>query len=418
MTARPTIVYLHGFRSSPASIKAARLSEYVAALPPELRPRLHVPTLTDRPAAAIAGDDLAAIDAAGTRDPAIGYSIAYPLGVVGPILCLYAFSRMHTPRVAPAPAAPHPLEVTLEGDTDVTVAELAAGLPPGVDIVAIRQGDANLLPDTHARLSPGDAVLLFGPPGALDEARRALGRVGPGHLAADRGDGERPISEDDIDMPNWVPIFRSISTNPAVGYLRIRNVAGYIDDNDVADTTVAILPSFLTQWVDFVASRVGSSSGGGVRYARAQFGTTMAVATVIGSLLAAWVTATVSRATLEAVPWLPWALYGVLALAFLLFGWMRVVVDDRVVRAVMGVGIVRKSVEIADIRKADIVRTRVLWGWGVHWTPAGWLYNVAGRWAVRLELGSERPVMIGTGDARGLHDAIEAARAQAAPRNP
>ena len=161
-----------------------------------------------------------------------------------------------------------------------------------------------------------------------------------------------------------------------------------------------------------------ATSGGGVRYARAQFGTTMAAATVIGSLLAAWVTATVSRTTLEAVPWLPWALYGVLALAFLLFGWMRVVVDDRAVRAVMGVGIVRKSVEIADIRKADIVRTRVLWGWGVHWTPAGWLYNVAGRWAVRLELGSERPVMIGTGDARGLHDAIEAARAQAAPRNP
>ena len=41
---------------------------------------------------------------------------------------------------------------------------------------------------------------------------------------------------------------------------------------------------------------------------------------IIGSLLAAWVTATVSLATLEAVPWLPWALYGVLALAFLLGG--------------------------------------------------------------------------------------------------
>ena len=130
----------------------------------------------------------AAIDAVGNRNPAIGYSIAYPLGVVGPILCLYAFSRMHTPRVTPGPAAPHPLEVTLEGDADVTVAELAAGLPTGVDIVAVRQGDANLLPDAHTRLSPGDAVLLFGPPGALDEARRALGRVGPGHLAADRGE--------------------------------------------------------------------------------------------------------------------------------------------------------------------------------------------------------------------------------------
>lgn len=157
---------------------------------------------------------------------------------------------------------------------------------------------------------------------------------------------------------------------------------------------------------------------GGVRYERTQFGTTMAAGTFVGVLLAGWVTTSVSRATLDAVPWLPWALYGVLALAFLLFGWMRVVVDERGIRAIMGVGLVRKSVDVADILKADVVRTRVLWGWGVHWTPAGWLYNVAGRWAIRLELASQRPVMIGTGDVRGLHDAIEAARALATPRKP
>jgi hypothetical protein len=44
------------------------------------------------------------------------------------------------------------------------------------------------------------------------------------------------------------------------------NAAGYIDDNDAGDTTVEILPSFVTQWLDFVASRVGPSSRGGVRY--------------------------------------------------------------------------------------------------------------------------------------------------------
>lgn len=50
----PTIVYLHGFRSSPASAKARELSEAVARLPDGDRPRLYIPALPDRPAQAMA----------------------------------------------------------------------------------------------------------------------------------------------------------------------------------------------------------------------------------------------------------------------------------------------------------------------------------------------------------------------------
>ena len=48
-----TIVYLHGFRSSPASIKATQLRDYVSALakPPEL----YIPDLEAGPAQAIGG---------------------------------------------------------------------------------------------------------------------------------------------------------------------------------------------------------------------------------------------------------------------------------------------------------------------------------------------------------------------------
>ncbi|MCC7041165.1 MAG: alpha/beta fold hydrolase [Burkholderiales bacterium] len=49
-----TIVYLHGFRSAPASIKAQRLHGAVDAMPAARRPRLHIPALTHGPAAAVA----------------------------------------------------------------------------------------------------------------------------------------------------------------------------------------------------------------------------------------------------------------------------------------------------------------------------------------------------------------------------
>ena len=48
-----TIVYLHGFASSPASIKARALVAFVATLPALLRPRLHVPMLQFAPRQAV-----------------------------------------------------------------------------------------------------------------------------------------------------------------------------------------------------------------------------------------------------------------------------------------------------------------------------------------------------------------------------
>lgn len=54
MTAPAHIVYLHGFRSSPRSVKAQAMVRAVDALPANVRPRLDVPDLGHAPAEAIA----------------------------------------------------------------------------------------------------------------------------------------------------------------------------------------------------------------------------------------------------------------------------------------------------------------------------------------------------------------------------
>ena len=64
----PTLIYLHGFRSSPRGIKAQLFARMVGALPASVRPRLVVPALSHEPAAAV--DSVAAWIGREVRAPA------------------------------------------------------------------------------------------------------------------------------------------------------------------------------------------------------------------------------------------------------------------------------------------------------------------------------------------------------------
>ncbi len=147
-----------------------------------------------------------------------------------------------------------------------------------------------------------------------------------------------------------------------------------------------------------------------IRYRHRQFGWVIAVATVIALALATSVTASLTAQTIATAGWMVYALYAIIIGAFVLFGWLVVEVDGDTIDVRFGVGLVGRRFDVADVRGCERIRTRVWWGWGLHWTPSGWLYNVSGRDAVRLELASQRAVMIGSDDAQGLVRAVEAAR--------
>ena len=134
----------------------------------------------------------------------------------------------------------------------------------------------------------------------------------------------------------------------------------------------------------------------------------MIVGSTLGFGLALAVTLSLSASTLAAVPWLVVALFGLLALGFLTYATLTVEVDGQRIQARFGIGLIRKTIPLADIARCEVVRTPTWWGWGLHWTPSGWLYNVSGRDAVRLELKSQRPVMIGSDEAERLKAAIDA----------
>ena len=106
----------------------------------------------------------------------------------------------------------------------------------------------------------------------------------------------------------------------------------------------------------------------------------------------------------------------VTAFVLLSFSSLSVSVTRDFLLARFGIGVVRKTVALADIVYVEVARTRWYEGWGIHWTRRGMLYNVAGFDAVRIRLASGKQVMIGSDEANRLAAAIRRAIDDRRPR--
>src|SRR6476469_10162028 len=127
----------------------------------------------------------AALDVMKNKDPSIGYSIAYPFGVIGPILCIYFMTQMIKPKFPAKAQRFHMGEISIgEKVSGQTLEEIEKGLPSGVQVTMVRKGGQNVVPSGDIALASGDALLVV----AEEEAATRLGKLEPGLLAKDRAD--------------------------------------------------------------------------------------------------------------------------------------------------------------------------------------------------------------------------------------
>jgi hypothetical protein len=106
----------------------------------------------------------------------------------------------------------------------------------------------------------------------------------------------------------------------------------------------------------------------------------------------------------RAVPYVP------LAVILVAVGWMfsSLTVEVTSTRLIwfFGPGLLRKSIEREAIVGVSPVRNPWWYGWGVHLTPRGWLYNVGGLDAVELALSNGSTLRIGSDEAPALARAL------------
>ncbi len=132
----------------------------------------------------------AALDVMKNKDPSIGYSIAYPFGVIGPILCIYFMTRIVKPKFPVKTQRFHMGEISVgERFAGRRLGDLIAKAPAGLQVTMVRKGGRNIVATDDMILENGDAVMVVAEDNeAIAAAAAKLGKLSPGQLASDRAD--------------------------------------------------------------------------------------------------------------------------------------------------------------------------------------------------------------------------------------
>ena len=89
-----------------------------------------------------------------------------------------------------------------------------------------------------------------------------------------------------------------------------------------------------------------------------------------------------------------------------IFSRLTVVVDDQMIKIQFGLRVIRKVFYLKEIEAYGVVKNPWYYGWGIRFTPRGWLFNVSGFSAIELQMTSGKRYRIGTDDPDNLAQAL------------
>lgn len=137
-------------------------------------------------------------------------------------------------------------------------------------------------------------------------------------------------------------------------------------------------------------------------YRHTQFGTVIVLALILAAGF------TVGMEVLTGVA--PLAVIGValMGVFLALFFSLTVEIDATHLTFRFGIGLIRQRIPLAEIVAAKPVRNTWLYGWGIHRTPHGWLYNVSGWEAVEITLATGKRFRLGTDEPQRLARMLQA----------
>ncbi len=111
--------------------------------------------------------------------------------------------------------------------------------------------------------------------------------------------------------------------------------------------------------------------------------------------------------TVDGFNWIAFSAMVILGVSLVLFATLTVVIEEDVLRIRFGPGVIRKNFSLKGVESCHVVRNPWYYGWGIHITPHGWLYNVSGSYAVEIAMKTGKKYRIGTDVPNDLETAIQ-----------